>query len=381
MDFARVSGFRGARFPEASNDLGSENGPQYVLSYPDQKILREWSSKEVLHVSADICYALNQYWQVTGDDAYMECRGFRMVLECARFSASAFKWSDPKQAYELKSVMGPDEYHYHVNNSFFTNYMLRWCIRFALSLLERSGFPVVPDWEIKHWTSVANNVYLPWMLVQGVLIPEEFDGYASLREIKLRNRRRAGPRFADEAERKMAGSLQNFNSKLVKQADIVLLMSLFPEHFSAEVKRAAFGFYEPRTVHESSLSYGPHAVVAAHLGEADVCAAFILRASRYNLDFTPVTNYSNGLHLSAYAGAWQGLAQGLAGLNIKNGELNFKPQLPSDWDSYNFTIFYRGQRLKILISGQETLEVSVEGLKLETRNNQDSTISVRDELL
>lgn len=355
--FAQANGYAGARYPEASNDMGTENGPHYVLSYPDPEIRREWSVKEVLHISADVCYALNKYWAATSDDDYMESRGYQIIVESARFAASTFDWSEHKQAYVLKSVMGPDEYHYHVDNSFFTNFMLRWCIRLALSLVGRCGFPFVPVAEVDWWHTLSNNVYLPWMIVEGVSIPEEFEGYASLPDVRLRMDKKRGPQFVDDAEREKAEKLQNFASHLVKQADIVLLMSLFPENFSDTVKRTAFNYYEPRTVHESSLSYGPHAVVAAHLGDTKTCADFMLRASRYNLDFTPVVDYSNGLHLSAYAGAWQGLVEGLAGLEIKEGRLSFRPQLPPHWDSCHFTLYFRGQRLKVSILGQGELVI------------------------
>ncbi|MNV74913.1 Maltose phosphorylase [compost metagenome] len=158
-------------------------------------------------------------------------------------------------------------------------------------------------------------------------------------------------------------------------------MSLFPEHFTDIVKRTAFNYYEPRTVHESSLSYGPHAVVAAHLGETKTCADFMLRASRYNLDFTPVTEYSNGLHLSAYAGAWQGLVEGLAGVDVKDGRLSFRPQLPTHWDSCHFTLYFRGQRLKVSILGRGELEVRRGGLKLATRLNQDASIGLKEDYI
>ncbi|CAN7645884.1 hypothetical protein LJR230_004813 [Trinickia sp. LjRoot230] len=125
IEFAKLTGFSGARFPEASNDRGGENGPHYVISYPGAEMSREWSVDEVLHISADICYALYRYWMTTSDDGYINSRGHRIIIECARFSESAFKWSDSKQAHVVNRVMGPDEYHYHVNNSFYTNYLLR----------------------------------------------------------------------------------------------------------------------------------------------------------------------------------------------------------------------------------------------------------------
>lgn len=379
LEFARASGFSGARFPEASNDLGRENGPHYVLSYPDQSIRREWSVDEVLHISADVCYAVNHYWKVTGDDTFMVSRGFEMLIESARFAASVLQWSEVKQAYVVNSVMGPDEYHYHVDNSFFTNYMLRWCIRLALSLCDRPRFPGLPEAERRRLQLIADNVYLPWITVGGVSIPEEFEGYAALPDTRLRINKKRGPQFADETERESAEKLQNFDSQLIKQADIILLMAMFPDDFPEVVKRVAFDYYEPRTVHESSLSYGPHAVVAAHLGMTQISADFIARATRYNLDFTPVVEYSNGLHLSAYAGAWQGLVEGLSGLDIGSGQLAFRPRLPAQWDAYHFTLQFRGQRLRVSVLGDGELEIRQGDRQLATVRRQDGQIGIQEE--
>ncbi|MGV7960012.1 glycosyl hydrolase family 65 protein [Photorhabdus tasmaniensis] len=376
IEFAKSTGFLGARFPEASNDHGAENGPHYVLSYPDADIVREWSVDEVLHISADVCYALYRYWSVTYDDAYMNTRGYKIVAECARFAASVFKWSDKKQAYVINSVMGPDEYHYHVDNSFFTNYLLRWCIKFALSLINCRFFPEISVTEVKNWETISENVYLPWMIIDDVSIPEEFDGYAILQDTELRNEKKRGPQFINECERYSSEKLQNFTSKVIKQADIVLLMSLFPDNFSDEVKRVTFNFYEPRTVHESSLSYGPHAVLAAGIGKIDDCANFISRASRYNLDFTPILNYNNGLHLSAYAGAWQGLVEGLAGLRVDDERLYLCPRLPSDWNSYRFVIYFRGQRLMITVLADGIVDIYCGEKKLTTKSCSDGRIYI-----
>lgn len=374
VEFSRLTGFSGARFPEASNDHGTENGPHYVLSYPSVEVMREWSVDEVLHISADVCYALYRYWVATGDDAYMNNRGCRIVSECSRFCASAFKWSDNKQAYVINHVMGPDEYHYHVNNSFYTNYLLRWCLDFAISLIDRGFTLTACANEVDHWRTIIHNVHLPWMDVNGILIPEEFDGYAALPETQLRLAKKRGPQFADDIERNSAEKLHNFTSKVVKQADIVLLMSLFPDDFSDEVKRTAFNFYEPRTVHESSLSYGPHAIVAADIGKTEDCAYFITRASRYNLDFTPITDYSNGLHLSAYAGAWQGLVEGLAGLRVDGSRLYFRPHLPRHWNSYQFTIYFRGQRLQITVPADGLVNVYCEGREFPITRHSDGYV-------
>ena len=379
IEFAEASGFAGARFPEASNDRGRENGPRLVLSYPCADIAREWSVDEALHISADVCYAVHRYWTVTDDGAYMHARGSDMVMECARFCASAFKWSESKQAYVIDHVMGPDEYHYHVNNSFYTNYMLRWCIRFALSLIDRGVVDPAGWKEVEHWRAVASKVYLPWMVADGVSIPEEFDGYAGLPDTPVRAASASGPRFVTDAEQRLAERLENFPGKAIKQADVVLLLALFPQDFSHEVKRAALSFYEPRTVHDSSLSYGPHAMLAADVGDLDAAARFIERASRYNLDFTVVSDYGNGLHLSAYAGAWQGLVEGMAGMSVDGDELRFRPQLPEQWNSYRFVISFRGRRLTVTVPATGVVRVEHDGKDLPVDYCSDGQIFLRRE--
>lgn len=376
MSFARSTGFAGARFPEAANDVGMANGPGYVLSYPDGGVAREWSVDEVLHISADVAYAVARYWAVTGDEVYMEAAGYALVVECARFAVSAFKWSEEKGAYVIDSVMGPDEYHYHVNNSFYTNYLLRWCIAYALTWVDRGCLPTVRENEVSQWRAVSEQVYLPWMIVDGISIPEEFEGYADLPQALPRVGKGRGPRFANESERRAAQKLLNFDTNVVKQADVILLMSMFADDFSVEVKRAAFNFYEPRTVHESSLSYGPHARVAADIDALDKCADFITKASRYNLDFTPIDDYGNGLHLSAYAGAWQGLVHGLAGLRVHDGVLSMRPKLPSNWQGYRFVICFHGKRVFIDVRAQGVVLVTVDGDKLAITPGADGRFYV-----
>ena len=173
-----------------------------------------------------------------------------------------------------------------------------------------------------------------------------------------------------------AQKLLNFDTNVVKQADVILLMSMFADDFSDEVKRAAFNIYEARTVHESSLSYGPHARVAADIDALDKCADFITKASRYNLDFTPIDDYGNGLHLSAYAGAWQGLVQGLAGLRVHDGVLSLRPKLPSSWQGYRFVICFHGKRVFIDVRAQGVVVVTVDGETLAITPGADGRFYV-----
>lgn len=365
----QVRDARGARIQLASGDWCDD----YIMGW-GSCFLGHAAVDEVLHISANVSYALHKYCIVTGDDAYMAERGGEIAMASARFSASAFTWSDDKQAYVINRVMGPDEYHFHVDNSFYTNYLLGWCMEFALSLVDRGMIREFDAGELRSWRSIVKRVYLPWMDVDGVSIPEQFDGYAKLAATSLRVTKESGPRFVSEAERSCAQRLENFSTQTIKQADVVLLLSSFPDSFTQEVKRAALAFYEPRTVHESSLSYGPHAVVAADVGQPSVCADFITRASRYNLDFTLIEDYGNGVHLSAYAGAWQGLVEGMAGLRVEGEGLCFRPRLPAHWFSYRFAICFRGRRLLVTVPADGAVRVEHDGRTLPAEYRSDGRV-------
>jgi trehalose/maltose hydrolase-like predicted phosphorylase len=356
-EFAKSTGFEGARYPEAANDIGQDNGPHLIMSYASCETIREWSVKEVLHISSDVAYSVAKYYEVTKHHSFMLKEGVEILTECAKFAASALKWSPEKSGYVAESVMGPDEYHYHTNNNYYTNYMFKWCLNYAAAL-PSAGFVLAVDMtEIENWLKIADKIYFPEFRVNGVEIPEEFEGYSKLCQTETRNSNSIGPRFINNEERHAAQKLENFNTQIVKQADIILLMSLFPAEFSLATKKASFDYYEPRTIHESSLSFGPHAVVSSHIGYISRAADFVAQAARYNLDFTQPDRYTNGLHLSAYAGAWQGLVEGLAGLILHGDNLSFLPRLPPQWTSYTFQISFRGSRFIIKVTEDFHLEV------------------------
>jgi trehalose/maltose hydrolase-like predicted phosphorylase len=376
--FARRIGFAGARFPEAANDVGAENGPHDILSYPEDGRITEWSVKEVIHISADVAYAVHRYHQVTGDAGFMAHRGVQLVLETARFAASVLQWCEQRRAYVVRSVMGPDEYHYHVDNNHFTNVMLRWNLEYALALIAGTGQVDrahvdevrqrvgVDDAEVRTWASIAASVHVPPALPGGV--PAQHEGYERLVDCPPR-RDAAGPAARlTEDEAGLAAALKDFPTKLIKQADVVLLMHLLPDVFDEDTVRRAFAYYEPRTAHESSLSAAPHGVVAARLGLIDLAYDFFLRAARYNLDYQPRAHYRNGLHLSAYAGAWQIVAEGFLGLSVADdGALELRPQLPGNWRGLVVPLRLRGRRLRVSVRDRAVFVTCLEGPGLEVR--------------
>lgn len=382
-EFAAASGFRGARFPEAANDLGRENGPHEVLAYPRPQPAIEWSVKEVLHNSADVAYAVRRYHQVVGDDQFMADHGVELVLEAARFADSVFRWDEAVQAYTVRSVMGPDEYHYHVDNSYFTNSMLRWSIEYALALVDGEAdvpTPVVAGVSsqlgiggecLERWREIVRRTYLPAPMADGV--PTQFDGYGDLPDCALRTTQDGPVARLSEGETELAENLEPFATKLIKQGDIVLLAHLQPELFDSATAARSYRYYEPRTAHESSLSAAPHGVLAARLGWPEEARSFFYRSSRYNLDYRPRTGYRNGLHLSAYAGAWQILVEGLLGLRVVDGvTLELSPRLPSGWQALAVPLSFRGRRFRILVRQEGS------GLRVRTESGAAAGIPARE---
>lgn len=360
--WASETGYSGARFPEASNDRGNDNGPRRVYEYPTGRFLREWSGDEVVHVSADVAYAVARYFAVTGDTEFMSEFGIDLIVDTARFAASVLQPTGVNyQSFGTLSIMGPDEYHYHVNNNLFTNAMLKWNLEYATELLT-GGLGEIPldlvqsvqkrlavsaD-ELAEWSHVARNVHFPADVIDGV--PSQFEGYADLPDCPPRPLNRSPAARLTAAEELAASRLENFRTKVIKQADVVLLMQLLPESLVGFHTEATYRYYESRTAHESSLSAAPHGVVAARIGLMDEAEQFLLRSCRYNLDFRPRDSYSNGVHLSAYAGAWQVLLEGMVGLRPMGKDiLGLTPQIPSGWNQYRISLQYQSRQLSISV--------------------------------
>jgi trehalose/maltose hydrolase-like predicted phosphorylase len=358
-EFARATGFAGARFPVAADDRGEDTGPHEVLSLGHGPRTPEWNVRQVLHISADVAYAVHRHHEVTGDDEFLFRPGLELLVETARFAASALRWCDDRQAYRARSVMGPDEYHHHVDDNLFTNVMLRWNLTTALDSLARASVLdgprtdavrrrlAVGEEELATWREIASRVWTPAPLPGGAAA--QHDGYAELDDCPTRvDGGTPAPRLTD-VERREVGRGLSLPTKLVKQADVVLLAHLLPEAFPDDTALASLNFYEPRTAHASSLSFAPHGVVAARAGEADRALHFFRRSARYNLDYRPRAHYRNGLHLSACAGAWQVVVEGFLGLRHAADGIVVRPCLPSGWTRLSVPLRYRGSDLVVTV--------------------------------
>jgi trehalose/maltose hydrolase-like predicted phosphorylase len=354
---AAQMGWRGAMYAWESADTGAEATPEQVVA-PDGQIIDILCGKQEQHITADVAYAVWQYWQATEDVDFLLEAGAEILLETGRF------WSSRAQPEgdgfcHIRGVIGPDEYHEHIDDNAYTNVMARWNIWRALEVaaLLRDRWPDrwaclsyrlgLADTELARWRTVAETIVTGWNAQTGLF--EQFAGFFGLEEIDL----------ADYAGRSVPmdvvlGRERTQRSKVIKQADVVALLGLLPEEFPGDSGRANFRYYEPRCSHGSSLSGGMHGMVAARLGESDLALAYFQHAVAIDLADNHTT-IAGGLHMAALGGTWLTAIFGFAGLSLQADGIAFNPKLPARWRTLKFGIEWRGRRLRIGIDTTQQL--------------------------
>jgi kojibiose phosphorylase len=357
---AHTMGHRGALFPWESADSGEEAAPPFGLGPQGEKVPILSGFMEH-HISGDVAWAVWEYWKATGDDDFMRTMGVELLAETARFWATRASRGS-RGRYHIPMVVGPDEYHEAVDDNAYTNVLARWNVRRAMdaltwlehddppaadALAERLGLSSA---EMLYWHKVAEG------LVDGfdpdTKLYEQFTGFFALDDIDP----------AALAQRPLAADLlfgreTTLNSKVIKQADVVMLCYLLPDEIADDVARANLDYYEPITCHGSSLSPGIHAALAARLGDMELAAdAFRLAA---DIDLSDnMGNAARGLHLATMGGLWQAAVMGFGGVRRRDDVLVVDPHLPEGWQEFSFRMCFRGARLHVT-AGHERLVCEV----------------------
>jgi trehalose/maltose hydrolase-like predicted phosphorylase len=344
-------GWRGAMYAWESTDTGEETTPEQVLG-PDGKPIKVLCGTEEQHITADIAYAVWQYWQATGDDDFMLAAGAEIVLDTSRFWASrAVPEADGMR--HIRGVIGPDEYHETIDDSAYTNGLARWNIRRGLEMaaLLRDRWPArwaelskqldLADAELGQWTDAAERLFIGYDPRTGLF--EQFTGFFSLEDLDLS--RYAGRTVPLDV---VLGRERTQRAQVVKQADVVALLALLPEEIDTRAKRANFRYYEPRCGHGSSLSRGMHALVAARLGETDMALRYFNETAAIDLEDN-AGGSAGGVHIAALGGLWQAAVFGFAGVSLQADALALDPRLPTGWRTFDFQVHWRGREVRIAI--------------------------------
>jgi maltose phosphorylase len=346
---------------ENAEKLGFKNGAALypMVTMNGEECHNEWEiTFEEIHRNGAMVYGIYNYVNYTQDFDYIPEYGLEVMIAIARFWHQRANYSDAKNKYVILGVTGPNEYENNINNNYYTNYLAKWCIEYTVDCLNKVKHDYVDDFnrviektnltgeETYAWLKVAENMYFPYSEEHNVYLQQ--DNFLDKELIP-----------ADELPNSERPINQHWSwdrilrSCYIKQADTLQGMYLFEDRFSREELECHFDFYEPITVHESSLSPCVHSILAASIDRMPKAYEMYLRTSRLDLD-----DYNHevheGCHITSMAGTWMAVVQGFGGMRVwENGVLTFNPQIPEEWKSYSFTINFRGNIIKVYKSQTE----------------------------
>lgn len=358
---AQKQGLKGALYP--------------MVTFTGIECHNEWEiTFEEIHRNAAIAYAIYNYTNYTGDESYIQKEGLEVLTAISRFWADRVHFSQAKGQYMIHGVTGPNEYENNVNNNWYTNTMATWVLRYTLENYRKfkdSTTVTISEEEQAKWQDIIAHMYFPKDEERGIFV--QHDTFLDKDLMPVTD--------LDPANLPLN---QNWSwdrilrSCFIKQADVMQGIYFLSHEFTEEEKRRNFEFYEPMTVHESSLSACIHAILAADLGLEEKAMEMYERTARLDLD-----NYNNdtedGLHITSMTGSWLAIVQGFAQMKTDHGQLRFAPFVPKAWSGYSFHINYRGRLLFIQVTPAEVSLQLVTGEALELQL-YDEAVTLTDTL-
>ena len=352
---------------ENAEKLGFKNGAALypMVTMNGEECHNEWEiTFEEIHRNGAIAFAIYNYYRFTGDYSYIPEKGLEVLIGIARFWHQRATFSTYRNQYVILGVTGPNEYENNVNNNWYTNYIAKWCIDYTVEQINKIENEYPSDYtrimnkvklsqaEISAMKKVADNMYFPYSEEHGVYLQQ--DGFLDKELITVAD--------LDKSQRPINQKWswdRILRSPYIKQADTLQGFYFFEDHFTKEQLEKHFDFYEPFTVHESSLSPCVHSIQAAVLGRMEQAYTFYLRTSRLDLDDYN-KEVEEGLHITSMAGTWMSIVEGFGGMRVRNNQLHFEPKIPAQWKGYSFKVNFRNAIVKVEVK-QEGTNVSVEG--------------------
>ncbi|MDB9720765.1 glycoside hydrolase family 65 protein [Winogradskyella sp.] len=375
---------------ENAAKLGFNNGAALypMVTMNGEECHNEWEiTFEEIHRNGAIAFAIFNYHRYTVDYSYIPEMGLEVLIGIARFWQQRATYSRDKDSYVILGVTGPNEYENNVNNNWYTNYMAKWCINYALENIDKIKEDYASDFkristktkitnnELAVWKKVADTMYFPYSEAYQVYLQQ--DGFLDKELVPVSD--------LDIAHRPINQKWswdRILRSPYIKQADTLQGFYFFEDDFTDEELERHFDFYEPFTVHESSLSPCVHSIQAAKLGRMDQAYTFYLRTSRLDLD-----DYNHevheGLHITSMAGTWMSIVEGFGGMRVKNDRLTFEPKIPNQWEAYSFKVNFRGNIIKVNVckghthfslDGAQELQIMVNGKSVLISPNKLVTV-------
>lgn len=346
---ARQQGLKGALYP--------------MVTFTGVECHNEWEiTFEEIHRNAAIAHAIYNYTMYTGDEAYLVTDGIDVLVAIARFWADRVHYSARNDKYMIHGVTGPNEYENNVNNNWYTNTMAVWVLRYTLESLKKVAadkakeLAVTADEQAK-WQDIIDKMYYPEDKELGIFVQHDTFLDKDLQPVSTLSKEDL-PLNQNWSWDKV------LRSPYIKQADVLQALYFLNNEYTLEEKQRNYDFYEPLTVHESSLSPCVHSILAAELGMEEKAVELYARTARLDLD-----NYNNdtedGLHITSMSGSWLSIVHGFAGMRTLDGSLTFAPFLPQNWQGYSFKINYRGRLIDVAVSRGEVVFKLLKGAALD----------------
>lgn len=347
-EHARNNWFEGAMYPWQVSETGIEQTPQGVGAYYS------------IHVTADIAYAVLEYYNATADLDFMLHYGTEILIETARFWVSRAHKNTVTGEFDILAVRGPNEYDVIVNNNLYTNMMAQENINLAIKMID-----YIRENERTQWQSIAEKTgfcdsEIPlWQEVMGKLticydrekdLYEEDDMYFQRVPLDMKKAKPTAKRIIDTTIPYEGLMLYQVS----KQADVLHLMKNLHWKFTKEQKIKAWDYYVPKTCFDSSLAYSMHSVMAAQLGKTETAYSYFKTSA--NLDIQDVQlNTVSGLHFANFGGTWQAAVFGFAGIRVDKDGIILDPHLPDEWKKMSFGIWYQNIRIEFEITKEEVV--------------------------
>ncbi len=350
---AKHFGYEGAQFPWESTLDGGEATPDAIVHPESGELIAIRNGPLELHITASVAYAFWKYWHVTGDDAFMRDYGVELLLSTAEFWASRVEWNPEHDDYEINNVIGPDEWHEGVNNNAYTNYMARWNIQIAINALHwlQSTAPAkaselaqqldLHEQRLAHWHDVVAHMHIPQDSHTGLF--EQFDGFFQLEPLdqeKFKGR--------TTSYQGLLGVNPVMLYRIIKQADVLMLLTVMDQEFDLKTKRVNWDYYFPITDHDygSSLTPAFHVILACELGLVQTAYDMFMKGALVDLEDLR-GNTADGIHEACAGAVWQAVVSGIAGLRFTDDGYTTTPCWPDRWTRLAFNCFHKGQQISI----------------------------------
>jgi trehalose/maltose hydrolase-like predicted phosphorylase len=350
---AAENGYQGAQYPWESTLDGQEATPEAIIHPESGEIIPVLNGYLEIHITASIAYAAWQYWKVTGDDEFMRDYGAEILLSTAAFWVSRVKFNPAYDGYEIDDVIGPDEWHEHVNNNTYTNYMAKWNIQTAIAVLhwllatapskaeQLTQQLNLSSQQLDHWSEVSNRIRIIQDKQTGLF--EQFEGFFKLEP--LDQHKYEGRRTSYQG---LLGMELVQQYQIIKQADVLMLSTVLDSGFDLTTKRANWDYYYPITDHDygSSLTPALHTILACELGLTRVAYELFMKGALTDLEDLR-GNAAEGIHDACSGAVWQAVIFGFAGLRLDDEGHTTTPTWPDGWTRMAFSFHHKGKLVQI----------------------------------